>query len=117
MPNADENSPLISENNDPLSTSHGACSNSSDNNRNQIMGRGRKFLIVACILATELCERLTYYGLRANLLLFCSSELKLDPPWPSTISYLFSGWCINVSVSYVNTEVSTCSSQMVGVKF
>ena len=99
MTNADENSPLISENNDlQLSTSHGASSNSSFNNRNQIKGRGRKTLVVICILVTELCERLTYYGLRANLLLFASSELNLDPPWPSTISYLLTGWYINVSV-------------------
>jgi len=101
MPNADENSPLISENSDLLSTSHGACSNSSVNNRNQIMGRGRKSLVVTCILVTELCERLTYYGLRANLLLFSSTELNLDPPWPSTICYLLSGWYINFSVSGV----------------
>lgn len=99
MTNADENSPLISENSDlQLSTSHGTSSNSSFNNRNQIKGHGRKTLVVICILVTELCERLTYYGLRANLLLFASSELNLDPPWPSTISYLLTGWYINVSV-------------------
>lgn len=92
MPIADENSLLISENNDPLFTSHGACNDSSVDNRNQIMGRGRKFLVVICILVTELCERLTYYGLRANLLLFSSTELNLDPPWPTTICYLLSGW-------------------------
>ena len=99
MTNADENSPLISENSDlQLSTSHGTSSNSSFNNRNQIKRRGRKTLVVICILVTELCERLTYFGLRANLLLFASSELNLDPPWPSTISYLLTGWYINVSV-------------------
>ena len=92
MSNADENSLLISENNDSLFTSHGACSDSSVNNRNQVMGRGRKYLVVICILVTELCERLTYYGLRINLVLFSRSELNLDPPWPSTISYLHSGW-------------------------
>lgn len=92
MTRADENSPLISENNDLLSTSHRASRNSSFNNRNQITGRRRKTLVVICILVTELCERLTYYGLRANLLLFASSELNLDPPWPSTVIYLFSGW-------------------------
>ena len=101
MPKADENSPLISENNDVLSTCRGTSSNSSVKNGNQITGCGGKFVVVTCILATELCERLTFFGLRANLLLFCSSELKLDPPWPSAISYLFSGWCINFSVSYV----------------
>ena len=102
MTSVDENSPLISENNDLLSTSHGASSNSSFNTRNQITGRGRKTLVVICILVTELCERITYLGLGANLLLFASSELNLDPPWPSTISYLFSGWYnINFSASHV----------------
>ena len=92
MSNADERSPLISEDSDSFSTSRGATSNSSGSN--QIMGRGRKFLVVICILLTELCERLTYYGVTANLLLFCSNELDLDPPWPSTVSYLFIGWYI-----------------------
>ena len=57
-------------------------------------GRRQKLLATLCILVTELCERLTFYGVTANLVLFCSSELDLEPPWPSTISYLFQGWLI-----------------------
>lgn len=56
-------------------------------------GRGQKLLVTLCILVTELCERLTFYGLTGNLVLFCSSELNLETPWPSTVSYLFQGTC------------------------
>ena len=94
MSNSDEHSPLLSENNDHLFTSREASSTTCTSSvSSQIMGRGRKFLVVICILLTELCERLTFYGVTANLLLFCSNELDLHAPWPSTISYLFTGLC------------------------
>ena len=94
MSNSDEHSPLLSENNDHLFTSREASSTTCTTSvSSQIMGRGRKFLVVICILLTELCERLTFYGVTANLLLFCSNELNLHAPWPSTISYLFTGLC------------------------
>ena len=48
---------------------------------------------VICILFTELCERLTYYGILGNLVLFITAtdQLKLSPQEASTISYVFQG--------------------------
>ena len=88
-----ENSPLISQSNDSLSTVGGGSTSTSVSKAS--VSRGRKLCVTLCILVTELCERLTFYGLTANLVLFSSSELNLDSPWPSTINYLFTGWFVN----------------------
>ena len=88
MESEDVNSPLISEKNHygSLSTADGASKPSK--------GRGSKILVTLCILVTELCERLTFYGIASNLILFSSSVLNIPAPWPSTINYLFTGWFI-----------------------
>ena len=85
----DVNSPLISgDNRSPSAPTEYRANAPVSNCR---LGRRQKILVTSCILLTELCERLTFYGLTANLLLFASNELNLKSPWPSTISYLFQG--------------------------
>lgn len=54
------------------------------------MTKGRLF-IVGCILVMELCERLTYYSVVANMVLFCSSKLKYSDDDASVITLVFSG--------------------------
>ncbi|XP_058959823.2 solute carrier family 15 member 4 [Pocillopora verrucosa] len=87
----DVNSPLISGDNRSPSAPTEYRANALVSNCQ--LGRRQKILVTSCILVTELCERLTFYGLTANLLLFASNELNLNSPWPSTISYLFQGTC------------------------
>ena len=72
--------------------------NSNQNERTALLrttrnstARRRKLFVTLCILVTELCERLTFYGVAANLVLFCMQDLKLDSPWPSVTNYLFQG--------------------------
>jgi hypothetical protein len=38
----------------------------------------KKLIVVGCVLMTELCERLTYYSVVANLILFCTSTLDIS---------------------------------------
>ena len=52
-----------------------------------------RFLLVICILFMELCERLTFYGVVANLVLYCKDVLKLESPIPTTINMSFQGLC------------------------
>ena len=51
----------------------------------------KRFLVVICILVVELCERLTYYGVVANLIFYCKDVLNLASPLPSTIALAFQG--------------------------
>lgn len=58
-----------------------------------------QLLVVGCILMCELCERLTYYSVTANVVLFCTSTLKLESTTAATVSLVFSGkWFFALSV-------------------
>lgn len=51
---------------------------------------GRMFVMML-ILVTELCERLTYYSIIANLVLFCTNKLHYSSPDASTVTLIFTG--------------------------
>jgi len=57
----------------------------------ELRSKRTTYLVVVCILFAELCERLTFYGVVANLVLYCRDVLKLDSPLPSTIVLVFQG--------------------------
>ena len=58
---------------------------------------GKTLAVVSCILMCELCERLTYYSVIANLLLFCTDKLDLSSSDAATISLVFSGKDLTLS--------------------
>ncbi|XP_011456906.3 solute carrier family 15 member 4 isoform X1 [Magallana gigas] len=51
----------------------------------------QQLVVVGCILMCELCERLTYYSVTANVVLFCTNTLKLESTTAATVSLVFSG--------------------------
>lgn len=54
----------------------------------------QQLVVVGCILMCELCERLTYYSVTANVVLFCTNTLKLESTTAATVSLVFSGKCL-----------------------
>ena len=50
-----------------------------------------RFPVIICILVVELCERLTFYGVLANLIFYCKDVLNLASPLPSSIALTFQG--------------------------
>ena len=88
-----ERSSLISDKNSQLNRSAriGCSITSSTRNAQHFTGRGQRIFATLLILLTELCERLAFYGLTANLVLFCKDNLQLPSPWPSTIVLVFVG--------------------------
>ena len=56
-----------------------------------VRSRTTSYFAVLCILFVELCERLTFYSLTANIVFYCQNVLKLARPLPSTINLAFQG--------------------------
>ena len=50
-----------------------------------------RFYGILCILFCELCERLTYYSISGNLVLFCTSVLDFPSDTAAVIALVFSG--------------------------
>ena len=86
---ADEDSSLLiqEDHNERQQENHNTEPGLSEEPRS---GRTR-YLVVLCILFVELCERLTFYGMAANLVFYCKDVLKLASPLPSTIALAFQG--------------------------
>ena len=62
-----------------------------DNGKSSRRNTKTQLFLCLCILATELCERLTFYGTAANLVPYCEDVLKLQTPVPSQIYLSFLG--------------------------
>ena len=68
-----------------------SSSGSNSLRRGHLPGKQARIHVTLCILITELCERLTFYGITANLVPFCSDVLGLSSPLPSTVNLVFQG--------------------------
>ena len=67
---------------------------------------GAKLRVVLCILFCEMCERLVYYGISGNLLLFLKSEpMSLNSADASSFVLVFTGkYSIMFYFSLIATE-------------
>lgn len=92
-PTSNENRPSIHENqgNEEEQRSQRSIDESLLSSTDQRPDVTTRNLVVLCILFVELCERLTFYGVAANLVFYCSSVLNLSSPLSSTITLAFQG--------------------------
>ena len=68
-----------------------ANSNDEDESLPDVKLSKEKCRVIICILFFKLFERLTFYGVAANLIFYCEYVLHLAPPLPSNIALAFQG--------------------------
>lgn len=61
----------------------------------------QSMFVIACILLTELCERMTFYSISANLVLFCTNKLGFTSPDATTVQYVFTGAFLTFNLTIV----------------
>ena len=85
---ADDDRPIIENDHNELERQP---TNSIPEEEGRSMMRRTIYLVVLCVLFLELFERLTFYGVSANLVLYCTDVLKIPAPLSSTIVLAFQG--------------------------
>jgi len=55
------------------------------------INRGKIFSVTCLLLFAVLCERMTYYGVLGNLVLYCTNDLEYSSASAVTINLVFTG--------------------------
>ena len=64
---------------------------SQEGNHKDVEEKSPLKCVTLCVLFTELCERLTYYSINGNMVLFLTSVLLFPSPVAVTINLVFTG--------------------------
>ncbi|KAL4230745.1 hypothetical protein ACF0H5_011120 [Mactra antiquata] len=80
---------------------------------------GKRLFVVISILMTELCERLTYYSVVANMVLYCTSVLKYTSDQASLVTLIFAGtvYLIPVIGGYISDSMAGKYNTILGSGF
>uniref|UniRef100_A0A0B6ZE32 Major facilitator superfamily (MFS) profile domain-containing protein n=1 Tax=Arion vulgaris TaxID=1028688 RepID=A0A0B6ZE32_9EUPU len=93
-----ETDKLIVHHEDARSSYSGTSLSEKDNTFVNKGNRTKTLLVTLCILVTEMCERLTYYSIVANLVLYCTSKLNIGQTDATNINQVFSGFVYLLSI-------------------